>query len=116
MQNFTAEKPNQRWVSDITYTATAEGWLYVAAILDLFSRRIVGLSMGERLTTPLIRNALHQAIIHRKPEPGLLYHSDQGCEYTSHDFQEDLALNQMLCSRSGTGNCYDNGVPRIIYL
>lgn len=107
-QNFTAEKPNQRWVSDITYVATSEGWLYVAAILDLFSRRIVGLSMGERLTTELVRKALYQAITHRKPEPGLLYHSDKGCQYTSHAFQEDLALNNMLCSMSGTGNCYDN--------
>lgn len=107
-QNFTAEKPNQRWVSDITYIPTAEGWLYVAAILDLFSRRIVGLSMGKHLTTELVRNALYQAITHRKPESGLLYHSDKGCQYTSYAFQEDLALNNMLCSMSGTGNCYDN--------
>ena len=107
-QDFRAEKPNQRWVSDNTYIATDEGWLYVAAILDLFSRRIVGLSMGSRLTTELVRNALYQAITHRKPESGLLYHSDKGCQYTSHAFQKDLAVNEMLCSMSGTGNCYDN--------
>jgi putative transposase len=108
LQDFTADKPNQRWVSDITYIHTSEGWLYVAAILDLFSRRIVGLSMGERLTTELVRKALYQAITHRKPASGLLYHSDKGCQYTSYAFQEDLALNNMRCSMSGTGNCYDN--------
>ena len=107
-QNFASEKPNQRWVADITYIATAEGWLYVAAILDLFSRRIVGLAMGERITTELVKNALKQAINHRRPDKGLIHHSDKGCQYTSHAFQKELALYSIVCSMSGTGNCYDN--------
>jgi putative transposase len=74
-QNFTAEMPNQRWVTDITYVATAEGWLYVAAVLDLFSRRIVGLAMSERMTTDLVLSALNQAVIHRQPTSGLIHHS-----------------------------------------
>lgn len=107
-RDFTAIKPNQRWVADITYIATAEGWLYVAAVMDLYSRRIVGLSMNERMTTALVQNALQQALIHRKPQPGLIHHSDKGCQYTSHEFQEMLQANQIIISMSGTGNCYDN--------
>jgi transposase InsO family protein len=107
-QNFTAEMPNQRWVTDITYIATAEGWLYVAAVLDLFSRRIVGLAMSERMTTDLVLNALNQAVIHRQPEEGLMHHSDKGSQYTSKDFQKQLTLYCMIVSMSGTGNCYDN--------
>lgn len=107
-QNFASEKPNQRWVADITYIATAEGWLYVAAILDLFSRRIVGLAMSERITTELVKSALKQAMNHRKPDKGLIHHSDKGCQYTSHAFQKELALYGIVCSMSGTGNCYDN--------
>lgn len=107
-QDFTSEKPNQRWVADITYIATAEGWLYVAAILDLFSRRIIGLAMNERMTTELVTRALKQAITHRKPGKGLIHHSDKGCQYTSHAFQSELTINNIVCSMSGTGNCYDN--------
>lgn len=107
-RDFTAMKPNQRWVADITYVATAEGWLYVAAVLDLYSRRIVGLSMNERITTSLVRNALEQALIHRKPQPGLMHHSDKGCQYTSQEFQALLKAHQIIISMSGTGNCYDN--------
>lgn len=107
-QNFISEKPNQRWVADITYVATAEGWLYVAAILDLFSRRIVGLAMNERMTTELVTNALKQAVTHRRPGKDLIHHSDKGCQYTSHAFQKELALSNITCSMSGTGNCFDN--------
>ena len=107
-RDFTAMKPNQRWVADITYIATAEGWLYVAAVMDLYSRRIVGLSMNERMTTSLVRNALEQALIHRKPQPGLMHHSDKGCQYTSQEFQALLKAHQITISMSGTGNCYDN--------
>ena len=108
LQNFTSEKPNQRWVADMTYVATAEGWLYVAAILDLFSRRIVGLAMSERMTADLVKHALKQAITHRKPDEGLIHHSDKGSQYTSHAFQKEIAKNKMISSMSGTGNCYDN--------
>ncbi len=107
-QDFTAQAPNQRWVTDITYVATAQGWLYVAAVLDLFSRRIVGLSMGATMTTALVLNALNQAVIHRRPAPGLTYHSDKGSQYTSQVFQKQLAEHGLLASMSGTGNCYDN--------
>ncbi len=107
-QNFAADKPNQRWVADITYIATAQGWLYVAAVLDLFSRRIVGLAMSERMTSELVINALKQALTHRNPEQGLMHHSDKGCQYTSKNFQDLLKENKITVSMSGTGNCYDN--------
>jgi transposase InsO family protein len=107
-QDFTAAMPNQRWVADITYIATAEGWLYVSAIADLFSRRIVGLAMSERMTTDLISAALNQALIRRKPAAGLVHHSDKGCQYTSSVFQELLKAHGIISSMSGTGNCYDN--------
>jgi transposase InsO family protein len=107
-QRFTAQEPNQRWVADITYVATAEGWLYVAAILDLFSRRIIGLAMSARMTAELVIGALGQAITHRQPGKGLIHHSDKGCQYTSHAFQNELTANNIVCSMSGTGNCYDN--------
>lgn len=107
-QDFTAEMPNQRWVTDITYIATAEGWLYVAAVLDLFSRRIVGLAMSQRMTVDLVLNALNQAVAHRQPAEGLTHHSDKGSQYTSKDFQAQLKAYSMAVSMSGTGNCYDN--------
>lgn len=107
-RDFTAMRPNERWVADITYIATAEGWLYVAAVLDLYSRRIVGLSMNERITTSLVVAALEQALTHRRPQPGLMHHSDKGCQYTSHEFQQLLKAKQITVSMSGTGNCYDN--------
>ncbi len=107
-QDFTAQRVNQRWVADITYVATAQGWLYVAAVMDLFSRRIVGLVMSERMTSDLVINALKQAITHRRPEQGLMHHSDKGCQYTSTNFQALLRENNIIASMSGTGNCYDN--------
>ncbi|MCX6013516.1 MAG: IS3 family transposase [Chloroflexi bacterium] len=107
-QDFTAVIPNQSWVADITYIATAEGWLYLSAIVDLFSRRIVGLAMSERITTELISAALNQALTHRKPAAGLVHHSDKGCQYTSIAFQKLLKTHGIVCSMSGAGNCYDN--------
>ena len=107
-QDFTAEKPNQRWVADFTYVATWEGWLYVAVVLDLFSRRVVGLAMHERMTADLVLAALEQAILHRQPGKGLVHHSDRGSQYTSDDFQKLLLMYSMIASMSGTGNCYDN--------
>ena len=107
-QNFKADCPDQRWVADITYINTLEGFLYLAAILDLFSRKIVGLAMSERINSSLVSNALKQAVIHRAPEDGLVYHSDKGCQYTSSDFQKQLKIYGMTPSMSGTGNCYDN--------
>jgi transposase InsO family protein len=107
-QDFKASLPNQRWVADITYVSTAQGWLYVAAIVDLFSRYVVGLAMNETMTTELISDALKQAVTHRKPDRGLTHHSDKGCQYTSQKFNELLEKYGMIASNSGTGNCYDN--------
>jgi putative transposase len=107
-QEFTAKTPNERWVTDMTYVATGEGWLYVAAVLDLFSRRIVGLAMSERMSVDLTLNALNQAVTHREPREGLIHHSDKGSQYTSEAFQQQLALYCMIVSMSGTGNCFDN--------
>jgi putative transposase len=107
-QDFTAQHPNQRWAADLTYVATLEGWLYVACVLDLYSRKIVGLAMAERMTDDLVIAALEQALVHRKPLPGLMHHSDQGCQYTSQDFQKKLVAHNIRASMSSTGNCYDN--------
>lgn len=114
-QDFTAKKPNQRWVADFTYVWTQEGWLYVATVLDLFSRRIVGLSMSERMTSDLVMQALQQAITHRNPPAYLVHHSDRGCQYTSAAFQALLAANNIVCSMSGVGNCYDNAAKESFY-
>lgn len=114
-QNFTAERPNQHWVADFTYIATKEGWLYVATVLDLFSRRIVGLSMSERMTAELVGGALEQALTHRKPRGGVTHHSDRGSQYTSDYFQSLLKRNCIAISMSGTGNCYDNAAMESFY-
>ena len=107
-QDFIARAPNQRWVADFTYIATEEGWLYVAAVLDLFSRHIVGLSMSDRMTDDLVISALQQAITHRRPDKGLIHHSDRGSQYTSQCFQDLLKKYCIIASMSGVGNCYDN--------
>jgi len=109
-QDFTATAPNQRWVADITLLKTQEGWLYVAAILDLFSRSIVGLAMKARMTADLVTCALQQALIHRKPESGLIHHSDRGSQYTSEAFKALAGRHDITLSMSSTGNCYDNAV------
>lgn len=114
-QDFSALAPNQKWVADITYVKTQEGWLYVAAILDLFSRKVVGLSMGESLHTTLIIRAMEQALKRRRPKGDLKHHSDRGCQYTSEAFQQLLAENGIVCSMSGTGNCYDNAVAESFF-
>ena len=108
LQQFDASKPNEKWVSDITYIFTQEGWLYVAAILDLFSRKLVGLAMDKHLRTELVSRAFKQALLHRNQPSELLHHSDRGCQYTSHEFQALLHQYRVTCSMSGKGNCYDN--------
>jgi len=114
-QDFTADVPNQRWVADFTYVATGEGWLYVAIVLDLFSRKIVGLSMEERMTADLVLKALEQAVLHRKPQPGLIHHSDKGSQYTSQDFQSLLAFYGVIASMSGVENCFDNATAESFF-
>lgn len=95
-QAFQADEPNRKWVSDITYIKTQEGWLYLTAIIDLFSRRVVGISMGEHLETSLIERALKQALYHRGPKEGLIHHSDRGCQYTSAEFEKIAKKNGII--------------------
>ena len=107
-RQFTATRPNQRWIADFTYVWTAEGWLYVAAVIDLFSRRVVGWSMKAEMTAALVTDALVMAIWRRGKPDALLHHSDQGSQYTSQHFQELLAENRVTCSMSRSGNVWDN--------
>lgn len=109
-QNFTVTLANKVWVQDITYIPTNEGWLYLSAVLDLYSRKIVGLSMGSRIDTNLVTKSLYQALTHRKPGPGLILHSDRGVQYTSSEYKKIANDNQLLISMSAKGNCYDNAV------
>ena len=109
-QNFVAKAPNQLWVSDITYVSTRRGWLYLAVVMDLYSRRIVGWSMSRWMSRGLVVNALKMAVDARRPEPGLIHHSDRSAQYTSDDFRSELMKHGIACSMSSTGNCYDNAV------
>jgi len=115
VQKFQIGIPNHTWVSDITYIKTKEGWLYLTAVIDLFSRKVVGLSMGERLDTSLIEKALKQALYHRAPPKGLIHHSDRGCQYTSEEFGKIARENGIILSMSSTGNCYDNAVAESFF-
>ena len=109
-QNFSAALPNTKWVSDFTYIDTAEGWLYLAVILDLFSRKVVGWSMAEQMDTALVKNALRMALHARQLDASLLHHSDQGSQYTSAAYQNQLTGAKIQASMSRVGNCYDNAV------
>ena len=102
-RDFTATAPNQRWVADITYIRTGEGWLYLAVVLDLYSRAIVGWSMSHRITRDLVLKALLMALWRRHPEEDLVHHSDRGSQYASSDFQALLDEHGIVCSMSGTG-------------
>jgi putative transposase len=103
-----ATAPNQLWVADITYIETGEGWLFLAAILDLYSRKIVGWAMSERIDTVLILKALGMALLHRSPPGNLLVHSDRGVQYASGDYRQALSQAGLIASMSRKGNCYDN--------
>ena len=107
-REFNAERPNQKWVSDITYIPTDEGWLYLAGILDLYGKEIVGWAMGERMTKELVIQALKQANGRRNNPLGVLIHSDRGSQYCSHDYQKALKQSGFICSMSRKGNCWDN--------
>lgn len=107
-RRFSADRPNQKWVADFTYIWTAEGWLYVAAVVDLFSRRVVGWSMKAEMTAQLVTDALLMAIWRRGRPGALLHHSDQGSQYTSEPFQRLIADNGVTCSMSRSGNVWDN--------
>jgi len=109
-QDFTAEGPNQRWASDITYISTQQGWLFLAVVMDLYSRRIVGWSMSRWMSRHLVIDALNMAIDQRQPDGVLIHHSDRGAQYTSDDFRAELEKHGIQCSMSARGNCYNNAV------
>jgi putative transposase len=107
-RNFNPAAPDQVWASDITYIWTAEGWLYLAVVLDLFSRSVVGWSMSRRIDRHVVMDALTMAIKRRSPSPGLIHHSDRGVQYASDDFRALLAKHDIRCSMSRKGDCWDN--------
>jgi transposase InsO family protein len=107
-RNFSPEHPDHVWAGDITYIWTEEGWLYLAVVLDLFSRKVVGWAMEKRMTRHLVMDALKMAVKRRHPARGLVHHSDRGSQYASSDFQEMLGRHGIRCSMSRKGNCWDN--------
>ena len=114
-QDFTAEGPNEKWGVDISYVWTAEGWLYLAIVLDLFSRRIVGWSTSDRMKRTLAIDALQRAITLRAPPPGLIHHSDRGSQYCSADYRRLVRDHGFVASMSGRGNCYDNAMVESVF-
>ena len=109
-RHFSPGQPNCTWATDITYVATRQGWLYLAVVLDLFSRQVVGWAMGQSIDTQLVLGALDMALKSRKPPRGLLHHSDRGSQYASADYQRALEQRAIRCSMSRKGNCWDNAV------
>jgi putative transposase len=114
-RKFEASRPDQVWVTDITYIPTMEGWLYLAVILDLFSRRVVGFAMSQLIDGQLVLAALAGALRRRRPLPGLLHHSDQGSQYASYDYQAALRHHGIVCSMSRRGHCWDNAVAESFF-
>lgn len=114
-QNFEADRPNQKWSSDITYILTEEGWLFLVIVLDLFSRKVVGWAMDASMTAKLVCDAFQMAVDQRQPEPGLIHHSDRGSQYTSYDFQQLLDQTKAISSMSGKGNCLDNAPSESLF-
>ena len=107
-RDFTAKSANQKWAADITYIPTKLGWLYLAVVMDLFSRRIVGWAMSENIDSELVQSAMKMALLYRNPDKGLIHHSDRGVQYAAQDFQDLLDDNKVVCSMSRKGNCWDN--------
>jgi transposase InsO family protein len=114
-REFTVDAPDTAWVGDITYLWTPEGWLYLAVLLDLFSRRVVGWAVSAHLGQELASGALDRALFERGRHKGLLHHSDRGCQYTSNDYQKKLQDNGLSASMSGKGNCWDNAVAESFF-
>ena len=114
-QEFTAKRPNERWVSDITLIPTREGWIYLSVIIDLYSRAVIGWAMSRRMKTALVTDALKMALMRRKVRSPLLLHSDQGSQYAAADYREMLASNDIECSMSRKGNCWDNAVAESFF-
>lgn len=114
-RQFNPAGPNVAWVTDITMIRTYEGWLYLAVVVDLYSRQVVGWSMQSRIQADLVLKALLMAVWRRKPNPGLVMHSDQGSQYTGHDWQNFIQAHGMVCSMSRRGNCHDNAVAESFF-
>jgi putative transposase len=114
-QNFSAERPNQKWNADISYVWTSEGWLYLAIILDLFARRVVGWAVSDRLHKELALEALRKTLAIRQPRKDLIHHSDRGSQYCSTAYQAELRKHGIQISMSGRGNCYDNSVVETFF-
>ena len=114
-RRFDVDAPDRAWVTDITYVWTREGWLYLAVVIDLFNRMVVGWSMGNRITQKLATSALTMALWKRKPGRGLLHHSDRGSQYTSHAYRKLLDAHGMICSMSRVGDCWDNAVAESFF-
>ena len=115
MREFEVPAPNTAWVTDITYVATGEGWLYLAVILDLFSRRVVGFALSDRITRELVLEALRGALAKRSGVQDLIHHSDRGSQYASHDYRRALEREGITCSMSRRGNCWDNAVAESFF-
>jgi len=113
--NFFSKKENRIWTSDITYVSTKEGWLYLAVVMDIYSRKIVGWSIQSSLSAELVVKALMMAILHRNPEQGIIFHSDRGSQYTSYTVREMLKSYKITQSMSSTGNCYDNAITESFF-
>jgi len=114
-RNFNVTQPNKVWASDITYISTNEGWLYLAVVIDLYSRKVVGWSINKTMTRQLVIDALNMGIKNRKPDKGLIFHSDRGSQYASHDFQKKLWKNGIRSSMSRKGDCWDNAVAESFF-
>jgi transposase InsO family protein len=109
-RDFDVKIPDRVWAGDITYLWTQEGWLYLAVIIDLYSRKVVGWSIKQRMTTDLVQDALTMAVWRRRPKPGLIHHTDRGSQYASVAYQRELQKHDMICSMSRKGDCWDNAV------
>jgi putative transposase len=114
-QDFSAARPNQKWAADISYVWTSEGWLYLAVVLDLFARRVVGWAVSDRLHQDLALEALRKALAIRQPAPGLIHHADRGSQYCSMAYQAELKKHGFRISMSGKGNCFDNAVVETFF-
>ena len=114
-QQFTADSPNTRWVGDITYLLTSDGWDFLATVIDLYSRRVVGWALGATINTELVIAALQMAVRQRRPEAGVIFHSDRGCQYTSQAFRDTCQALGVAQSMSRTGCCYDNAVAESFF-
>ena len=114
-RGFTAPAPNRVWVGDVTCVATREGWLYVAVLLDLYSRKVVGWAMSDRINTALVRRALQMALLTRRPPPGLIHHTDRGAIYAAEEYRALLAAHGLAASMGRTGDCYDNAVAESFF-